>query len=569
MIRRFDPRGLGRIAIACAIGGISDVAALGLLVPFLTVAAEPKLIDSHWLIAAARAHLGIKSGLTAFVVLCSMTIVGLFALAAGRIWSRYKTVRFIHTQRDLACQALLQGHFYTQYWGRKERSTRELLESVFGDVDVFVDKAVRPTVDLLMNLLLCALFVAALLYVNAFGATLVISGAVVYFLGLFWLTRSGIDSSARARAAANTERFRHALDILDGRRDIRIYGVERPFFEAFGAASSKFADSVTENQLLMQASAYLTHAIAFSAIIAGLTFAIVRGGDFSLAVPLMGTYLFAGARLIPAFAGVFASWSELRFAGPAVEALEATLGYIDVTPTSLADESVDVPLVFSDRIVLKDVAFGYPRGRTVNCPNDLSIRAGEIIAVTGESGAGKSAFLLSLMGMLPLKAGAILIDGSELTLENRRSWLNNISYIGQSPFFLDDSVASNIAFGVPSELQNRERIIEAAKAAGAHEFIIHDIVNGYDGFIGESGSRLSGGQRQRIAIARALYANRQLLLLDEMTSALDKASERKVIETLRQLRGEHTLVLVTHRSEPLEICDVVFSLQGENLRKSA
>ena len=122
---------------------------------------------------------------------------------------------------------------------------------------------------------------------------------------------------------------------------------------------------------------------------------------------------------------------------------------------------------------------------------------------------------------------------------------------------------------MPPELQNRERIIEAAKDAGAHEFIIHEFVNGYDGSIGESGSRLSGGQRQRIAIARALYANRQLLLLDEMTSALDRASERKVIETLRQLRGKHTLVLVTHRHEPLEICDVVLSLEGEILGASA
>jgi ATP-binding cassette, subfamily B, bacterial PglK len=565
MIRRFDRRGLGRLGMACAFGVISDVGALGLLLPFLTVAANPKLIDSHWLIAPVRAYLGIESGLKAFTVLCGVTILGFFGLAAGRIWSRYTTVRFIHRQRDRACQALLQGHFYTQYWGRVERSTRELLESVFGDVDVFVDKAVRPTVELLLNLLLCALFVAVLCYADALGAMLVISSAAVYFLGLFWLTRSSIDSSGRARACANTERFRHALNILDGRRDIRIYGVEGPFFEAFGGASRKFADSVTANQTLIQLSAYLTHAIAFSAIIAGITFATVRGGDISLAVPLIGTYIFAGARLIPALAGAFQAWSELRFANPAVEAIEATLSYVEVSPRSRADESVNDRMAFSERIVFEDVAFGYPRGRTVHCCSGLTIRSGKIIAVTGESGAGKSAFLLSLTGMLPLKAGAILIDGTELTLENRRSWLNNISYIGQSPFFLDDSVASNVAFGIPPELQDRDRIIQAAKGAGAHEFIINDIANGYDGSIGEGGLRLSCGQRQRVAIARALYANRQLLLLDEMTSALDRTSEKKVIETLHELRGKYTLVLVTHRPEPLEICDEVFSLQGECL----
>jgi len=569
IIRRTDRRGLVRSVAASVIGATMDVGALAVLVPFLTVATKPTLIDTHWLLFPIRQYLGINSGAAALIALSCVTIMGLFVLAAGRIWARHRIVRFIHGQRDMLCLLILRGQFYTAYWGDKERSTRELLESVFGDVDVFVDKAVRPTMELFASLLVCIVFVIALLYIDLFATVLVVACGLLYFAILSRITRSGIDSGARARAVANANRFRFALNILDGRRDIRIYGVDRPFFAAFEAASSEFADSVSANTTLVQLSSYLTQAIAFSAIVAGVTVAIVTHADPSLAVPMIGTYVFAGARFAPALASVFSAWSELRYCGPAVDALQSTLDYVDATLGNPSHETRNDRILLTDRILLSGVCFGYPRGRTVRCNNDVSIRAGDIIGITGESGSGKSAFLLSLMGLLPLKAGLIEIDGTPIGLENRRAWLNNISYLGQSPFFLDDSVASNIAFGVPPDNQDRVRIIEAAKAAGAHEFIIHDIPDGYDGFIGEGGSRLSGGQRQRLAIARGLYAGRQVLLLDEMTSALDAVSERKVTDTLLGLRGAHTILIVTHRREPLEICDVVFHIQNGELRREA
>ena len=569
IIRRTDRPGLVRTVVASVIGAIMDVGALAVLVPFLTVVTKPTLVDTHWLLLPIRKSLGLNSAVAALIGLSCVTVVGLFVLAAGRIWTRHRIVRFIHGQRDKLCLLILRGQFYTSYWGDKERSTRELLESVFGDVDVFVDKAVRPTMELFANLLVCIVFVIALLYVDLFATMLVVVCGLLYFSILFRITRSGIDSAARVRAVANANRFRYALNILDGRRDIRIYGVDRPFFAAFEAASSEFADSVSANTTLVQLSSYLTHAIAFSAIVAGVTVVIATHGDPSLAVPMIGTYIFAGARLVPALAGAFSAWSELRYSGPAVNALQSTLDYVDATLSSPSNEARNDRILLMDRILLSSVCFGYPRGRTVCCRDDKSIRAGDIIGITGESGAGKSAFLLSLMGLLPLKAGLIEIDGTPIGLENRRAWLNNISYLGQTPFFLDDSVAANIAFGIPPEKQDRVRIIEAAKSAGAHEFIIHDIPDGYDGPIGEGGLLLSGGQRQRLAIARGLYAGRQVLLLDEMTSALDAASERKVLDTLLGLRGAHTILIVTHRREPLEICDIVFRIQDGELRRHA
>ena len=542
---------------------------MGLLIPFLMVVGKPTLIDTHSLIAPVRKALGINSSVEAFLILSIVTIAGLVILATIRIWARYIIAFFISRQRDLLCGKLLAGHFYTSYWGHTELSTRDLLGSVFGDADIFVDKAVRPMTDLLSNLLVCGGFVIALLYADPFATMLMIPCGALYFLALFLMTKSGVDAMARLRATANKNRFRYALNILDGRRDIRIYGVDKPFFNAFKFASSEFARSVSANAVLIQLSTYVTQAIALSAIVAGITFVILTKGDMSVAVPIFGTYVFAGARLVPALAAAYSAWSELRFAGPAISSLDATLAHASERLADPAHESRTDRIALLDHIVLSDISFGYPRGRTVYCSSDLQIRAGDIIGIIGESGAGKSALLLSLMGLLPLKSGAVLIDGVAISLENRRAWLNNISYIGQSPFFLDDSVAANVAFGVAPENQDRASIIDAAKAAGANEFILNEIPGGYDGMIGEGGSRLSGGQLQRLAIARGLYAGRQVLLLDEMTSALDEASERKVVETLRQLGGTHTILIVTHRRAPLEICNSVFTIQGGELKPTS
>ena len=562
LIRRIDSHGLIRTILASIISAIADVGALGLLIPFLTVVGKPTLIDTHWLIVSARKALEINSSVLAFMILSILTIFGLLILAALRIFARYMIVFFISRQRDLLCRELLAGHFYTSYWGHTERSTRDLLELVFGDADIFVDKAVRPMTDLLSNLLICGGFVIALLYADPFATMLMIPCGALYFLALFLITKSGIDAMGRLRATANKNRFRYALNILDGRRDIRIYGVDKPFFNAFKVASGEFARSVSANAILIQLSTYVTQAIALSAIVAGITLVILTRGDMSVAVPIFGTYVFAGARLVPALAAAYSAWSELRFAGPAVRSLDTTLAQASETLADPAHESRTDRIALLDHIVLSNVSFGYPRGRTVHCSSDLRIRAGDIIGVTGESGAGKSALLLSLMGLLPLKSGSVLIDGVAISLENRRAWLNNISYIGQSPFFLDDSVAANIAFGVAPENQDRAKIINASKAAGADEFILHDIPGGYDGMIGEGGLRLSGGQLQRLAIARGLYAGRQVLLLDEMTSALDEVSERKVVDTLKQLGRTHTILIVTHRRAPLEICELSFHYSG-------
>ena len=164
------------------------------------------------------------------------------------------------------------------------------------------------------------------------------------------------------------------------------------------------------------------------------------------------------------------------------------------------------------------------------------------------------------MGLLAPKHGVVKVDGEGIRLANRQNWLSNLGYISQTPYFIDGDVSANIAFGIEKAQQDPVRIVEAAVAAGAHDFILNDLQGGYASHVGQNGTRLSGGQRQRLAVARAIYAERQVLLLDEMTSALDDASERVVLDSLELLRGRKTIILVTHRPEPLQICDEVFHI---------
>jgi ATP-binding cassette, subfamily B, bacterial PglK len=186
------------------------------------------------------------------------------------------------------------------------------------------------------------------------------------------------------------------------------------------------------------------------------------------------------------------------------------------------------------------------------------MRRGQRIALVGETGSGKSTLADLLMGLLTPESGRILVDGHPLVPADIRSWQRNIAHVSQSIFLADASIARNIAFSVADELPDIARVRDAAAKAGISAFI-ESLPGGYETIVGERGARLSGGERQRLGIARALYKNAPLLVLDEATNALDEETEAKVLDRVFADK-ERTIVIITHRQSALRRCDQVVRL---------
>jgi len=297
-----------------------------------------------------------------------------------------------------------------------------------------------------------------------------------------------------------------------------------------------------------------------------------RGGVVA-ALPAVGAIALGFQRLLPAVQQMYGastylgSYRDVLAGG--LELLEQrTLPRVRVQPASpLAQHEV---LPFAKGLEFRQVEFCHQGGGAVLQGIDLSIRPGEWIGLVGATGSGKSTLLDLLMGLLSPSRGQICVDGlpleqPERSIDRRPAWQRHLAHVPQSIFLADASIAANIAFGLPPEQIDRERLAWAAASAQAVDFI-RDLPQGFDTPVGERGVRLSGGQRQRLGIARALYKHADVLILDEATSALDTVTEQRVIEGIVGLGPEYTVVMTAHRFSALTECDRIFEIKAGRIQ---
>ncbi|MGB5915630.1 MAG: ATP-binding cassette domain-containing protein, partial [Phormidesmis sp.] len=222
---------------------------------------------------------------------------------------------------------------------------------------------------------------------------------------------------------------------------------------------------------------------------------------------------------------------------------------------------------FETSVSLKDITFFYPNTKEPAIANiSLDIRKGESIALVGKSGSGKTTLVDIILGLLQPSSGDILVDDQSVYTD-LRAWQNLLGYIPQSIFLTDETIAQNIAFGIPVDEIDYERVNKAVKAAQLEDLVEH-LPDGLETMVGERGMRISGGQRQRVGIARALYYEREILVLDEATSALDSETEKLVSDAINSLAGDKTLIIIAHRVSTIENCDRIYRLEDGRLQQS-
>ncbi|MDE5865681.1 MAG: ATP-binding cassette domain-containing protein, partial [Lachnospiraceae bacterium] len=218
-------------------------------------------------------------------------------------------------------------------------------------------------------------------------------------------------------------------------------------------------------------------------------------------------------------------------------------------------------LEIKDKIELKNITYKYPNTDTLIFNNaNMEIPIGKSIGIVGTTGSGKTTVVDILLGLLRLQSGEILADGIDV-MERYQEWLKNIGYIPQMIFMIDSTIRKNVAFGYADEDIDDDKVWEALKEAQLDEFV-RGLPEGLDTCIGERGIRISGGQRQRISIARALFEDPEVLILDEATSALDNDTEAAIMESINRLQGRKTLIIIAHRLQTIEKCDIVYRVEN-------
>lgn len=390
----------------------------------------------------------------------------------------------------------------------------------------------------------------------------VLGGAYVM---IFLQKRKYLEEIGEKRLDSNTMRYRTIDELLNGIKTIMVYNSQPLFYHKFGAANKEFTDIQPRYQFLTAAPAYFLQILAFGTIISLTIFFYVTMGDISNYIPTLTLYALAGYRLLPSLQGAFAAISALKHSMPIMDRLHEELSAarnIDFDNYTQPQER----LPFQKEVSLSDITFRY-QDSDYNVVDgvSLTIKKGERVAFVGSTGSGKTTAIDIMVGLHKALSGHILVDGTKVVPENVKQWQNNIAYVPQDVFLFDDTVAQNISLGQTRGEINMERLVEAAKVADIHNFIVESLGSGYDTVIGERGVRLSGGQRQRLGLARAIYMQPSLLVLDEATSSVDMITEQNIINALNTLPRDMTLIVIAHRLATVKDMDRIYFMENGNI----
>lgn len=544
------------------VSAFAEVASLGAVLPFLGILTAPdRVLDNRWVAHAAHA-LGIES---AQQLLLPLTVAfALMAVVAGaiRMLLLWVSTRFTFAAgADLSIEVYLRT-LYQPYDVHVARNSSEVISGITNKVGGTVLGVLLPLMTLLSSALLLVAIPLALIAIDpavALAASIALGGS---YGVISWLSRRRLYHNSRRQADAQTHVLKALQEGLGGIRDVLLDGAQPVFCEVYRRADEQLRRAQGSNVFIAQSPRFAMEAVGM-VLISALAYGLTRQHHgASVALPILGALALGAQRLLPALQQAFGAWANI--AGSSAY-LSDTVDLIDQPMPPEVLQPAPEPLHFQQAIQFRNVRFRYSSdGPWVLEGLTFTIPKGARVGLVGGTGSGKSTTLDLLTGLLQPTEGEILVDGAPLDGSCVRSWQRTLAHVPQSIYLADASIAENIAFGVPTDAIDMQRVREAARRAQIDEFI-EGRPGAYAALVGERGVRLSGGQRQRIGIARALYKRASVLVLDEATSALDTATERAVMDAIEGLDRELTILLIAHRLTTVKGCDNILELERGRL----
>lgn len=352
-------------------------------------------------------------------------------------------------------------------------------------------------------------------------------------------------------------------------KELKIMNKEKFFQENFETYGSTYVNSLQKNQILLIVPKFFIEAISMSTMFIIVALLIYNGSSLETIVPMLTAVAMAAMRLLPSINRISNSMGAINYREPKLDKLMEYLAEIEdrneLHPADDKERSHEVrsreEKPFEENIKLEQVSYHYPDS-DVNILEaaDLKIKKGQSVGIVGPSGAGKTTMIDILLGLLKPGGGRVMVDGIDIE-KDITNWHEQIGYIPQTIFMLDDTIRANVAFGIEKKDILDENVWESLEEASLADFV-RSLPEGLDTEIGERGVRLSGGQRQRLGIARALYYKPDVLIFDEATSALDRETEAAVMESINKLHGQKTMIIIAHRLSTIEKCDHIYKVEN-------
>ena len=519
---------------------VVETISISAIMPFATVASNPETLDAGRFKVIYN-FLGFKEK-TTFIIAFGISIIILYIFRSvySTIYTYVINKFSIGTSRTFA-RRLFKIFFSIPYKNYVQKNS--------GNIIYLINGQTARAANIVMNILgvfsesFTLLLLYAFMVIVNWQMTLVLT--MVLGVGSYCVMTILLKITKRQgekATVANIKMMRTLQETFGNFKFIKLRGNEGDLLKKYDSASHTLIRSQLINSVLSVLPRNILENLGFSILIASMIFIVWKLNSPESIIPIIATYALAFYRMLPALNKIFIAINAMVYDQNALNAVYDAM-------IQEKEEEGSAKISFEKNIKIEDVSFEYVGSDKVLRNISLEINKGESVAVTGESGGGKSTLIDILIGVNRPTSGTIYIDGVKITSENIRSWRNKIGYIPQSIYLFDGTISDNVTFS--SEF-DEERLIKTLKAANIWEFL--EKKDGIHTCVGEGGIQLSGGQKQRVGIARAIYSNPEVLVLDEATSALDNETEGKIMDEIYEVGKDKTLIIIAHRLTTVERC---------------
>ena len=546
------------LTILLFFGMILEFFGLGILVPVLNILLDPSALDENRYFESLREFFIGISDQSFTLYLLGFIVVFYIAKSCFLVLLTFKQNRFLSLLNASIINKLFSSYMNQPYDYHLKINSSDLIKNLqleAGYFFTFITSLINVFIEggLILSVLITLIIIEPL-------------GTLILFIFLFTLTiifykltKERLDLWGRTREKLDLNAAKTVTEGLGAIRDLIISGKIDFFTKKYNNLSFKKAKITSNHIFLTQLPRFYFELASISGLILFISILILSGKSTIVLIATLGVFVAGIFRALPSLNRVITSLQNLKFYKSSVEIIYHELNSFD---SNTKNKKVDQSLEFKNKIFLKNITFNYNK-KIILKNTSIEILKNSCIGIIGESGAGKSTLVDLIVGLQTPNKGEILIDDKNLT-DISNEWMSKTGYISQNIFLTDNTIESNIAFGIPKDQISVNRINEVISQVQLHDFI-EELPNRLQTKIGERGVQISGGQKQRIGIARALYHNPEILVLDEATSALDPDTEKSIFDLLEFFKNHKTIIIISHNISNLDFCDKVYKIENKKI----
>lgn len=556
--------------ILMLIAGLMETLSVSLIMPFMDIVMNPARIRGRWYIILIqrifnRDDTKFVLAVIALIMACVYIVKNLYIIWEIRVQQLFVSKSMFDTQKELVAVLMKKPYEYFL-----QLSSGTMLTMVYNHIsNVFA--LLTQVLYMFSELIVAGMLVVTLFIISPIISLLMGTVLLVLMTAISRIIKPILKRASDDNRASSQELYKWILQSIQGIKEVKVLKTEGYFLDKYDRAGRKYVNASCTYTVMNNLPRALIEAVTMAGFFVTVAAFILYGYNIGNMFPVIAVIAMAAIRLLPAANRISGALASIAFSEAYMDELLAFLNNID-TPSNNKSDIYDAVKEKAagfgiadcyynwNAIKIEGIIYRYPNTEVpVLQGASFEVRRDETIGIVGESGAGKTTLIDIVMGLLVPEAGDVSIDGTNIQKDIRK-WISNIGYIPQSIFMLDDTIRTNVAFGIPIDEIDDDKVWRALDDAALGEFV-RGMPDGLETHIGERGMRLSGGQRQRIGIARALYRDPQILFFDEATSSLDNDTEKEIMDSINGLKGRKTMIIIAHRLTTIESCDHIYRVE--------